>query len=135
MRRERGAAAVELVIAMPALLIVLLLMVATGRAVQTKQVLTDVAREAATIGAQGQSESQARTAAVQRAQMVASGLGLDASKLAISISSASFVRGADFVVRVSYRVSLMSAPGLGRFPVALIVSATHTEAIERYKSR
>lgn len=135
MLREDGTAAVELVLVAPALLLLLCLLVGSGRVVSTKSAVLSVAREAARAAAEAPDAGSADSIARSRAREVASGLGLDPSRLIIEADGGSFARGAPYEVYVTYRVRLSDLPAFGVLPGSITVAARHTELTERYKSR
>jgi len=134
-RREDGTAAVEMVLIAPALLLLLAVIVGSGRVVSTKSAVLSVAREAARAAAEAPDAASARQAASERAREVAEGLGLDPARLVIQQDPGDFARGAPYEVNVSYRVRLADLPAFGVLPGSFAVTATHTELTERYKSR
>jgi Flp pilus assembly protein TadG len=134
-RHERGTAAVEMVLVLPALLLLIAATVGAGRVVSTKSAVLDVAREAARAAADAPDAASAEAVASQRAREVALGLGLDVSRLEITQDPGAFGRGAAYGVRVDYRVQLSDLPTLGFLPGSVVVSARHTELIERFGSR
>jgi hypothetical protein len=134
-RCEDGTAAVEFVLVAPALVLMLAAVVGAGRVVSTKSAVLDVAREAARAAAEAPDASTAEAIGLQRAQRVATGFGLDLSRLEIEQTPGSFERGAPYTVDVTYRVELSDLPALGFLPGSFVVSAHHAELTDRYKSR
>jgi Flp pilus assembly protein TadG len=132
---ERGAAAVEMALLAPVLVLMLATVVAAGRVVETKSAVLAVAREAARAGSEAPDASEARQVASERARQVAAGLGLDPARLVISQEPGGFRRGDPYTVSVTYRVALTDLPGLGIVPGSFVLSAQHTEIVERFKSR
>ena len=134
-RPERGTAAVEMVLVLPVLLLLLAATVGAGRLVSTKSAVLDVAREAARAAAEAPDAASAEAIASQRARDVAVGLGLDTSRLEVTQDPGAFDRGGAYAVQVTYRVQLSDLPALGFLPGSVVVSARHTELIERFGSR
>lgn len=134
-RRERGSAAVEMVLVAPVLLVLLAAIVGAGRVVTTKSAVLSVAREAARAASEAPDAETAMAVAQQRAGEVATDLGLDPSRIELHQTPGSFDRGAPYGVEVDYRVELGDLPGLGFLPGSFVVSAHHTELTDRYKSR
>ena len=135
MKDERGNAAVELVLLAPVLLLLIALIVGTGRLFTTKSALESVAREAARHGSQESSASAAVEEGEKRAVEVAEGLDIDTSRLSVTFDTGDFERGSPLVVRTTYDVRLADLPGFGLLPGLFTVEAQHVEIIERYKSR
>jgi Flp pilus assembly pilin Flp len=135
LRDERGTAAVELALLAPVLVLLLAVVMAAGRVVETKSAVLSVAREAARAASEAPDASAARRAATQRAQEVAVGLGLDSGRLVLSQDPGSFGRGESYAVRVAYRLGSADLPGLGILPGSFIISGEHAELIQRFKSR
>jgi Flp pilus assembly pilin Flp len=135
LRSERGAAAVEMALLAPVLLVLVTAVVAAGRIVETKSALLSVAREAARTASEAPDAAQARSAGASTATRVAAGLGLDPSRVAVSQSPGGFGRGDPYRISVSYEVRLADLPGLGVLPGSFTLSAEHAELIQRFKSR
>jgi TadE-like protein len=135
LRSERGTAAVELALLAPVLLVLVAVVTAAGRVVETKSAVLSVAREAARAGAEAPNATAAHDAAITTAQQVAEGLGLDPARLSIVQDPHGFVRGAPYEVSVSYRTSLSDLPGLGSLPGSVTLGAEHAELIDAFRSR
>lgn len=135
LKRENGTAAIELVLVAPALILLLAVVVGSGRVVSTKSAVLDVARESARAAADASDPESAAAIANARAREVAAGLGLDASRLVIEEDPGTFDRGAPYTVTVSYRVRLGDLPAFGLLPGSFVVTARHAELTDRYGSR
>jgi Flp pilus assembly pilin Flp len=135
LRNERGTAAVELALLAPVFVVLVAVVVAAGRMVETKSAVLSVAREAARAGSEAPDAAAARDAALATAQEVAAGLGLDPARLEVSQDQGGFRRGEPYVVSVSYEVPLEDLPGLGLLPGSVVLGAEHAELIQRFKSR
>ncbi len=135
LRGERGTAAVELVLLAPVLVVLVAVVAAAGRMVETKSAILSVAREAARSGSEAPDAATAHDAALATAREVAAGLGLDPARLVVSQGPDDFRRGAPYVVNVSYQVPLADLPGLGLLPGSVVIGAEHAELIQRFKSR
>ena len=135
LRGERGTAAVELALVAPLLVVLVAVVVAGGRIVQTKSALLAVAREAARAACEATDADEASSAAASTASRAAAGLGLDPSGVALSQGSSGFDRGGPYRVSVSYEVALADLPGLGLLPGSLTLRASHVELVQRFKSR
>jgi hypothetical protein len=132
---ERGTAAVELALVAPVLVLLLAAVVAAARVVDTKSAVLAVAREAARAASEAPDSAEARQAASERARQVAAGLGLDPRRLVISQDPGGFRRGEPYTVYVRYQVRLADLPALGVLPGSFVLSAEHSELVERFKSR
>lgn len=134
-RREEGTAALELMLIAPALILLLAVVVGSGRVVSTKSAVLDVARESARAAADAPDPESAAAIANARAREVAAGLGLDVSRLVIEEDPGTFDRGTPYTVTVSYRVRLGDLPAFGLLPGSFVVTARHVELTDRYRSR
>jgi Flp pilus assembly protein TadG len=132
---ERGTAAVELALLAPVLVVLVAVVTAAGRMVETKSAVLSVAREAARAAAEAPNAAAANDAAIAMAQRVAEGLGLDPARLSIVQDPHGFARGAPYEVKVSYQVSMADLPGLGLLPGSVTLGAEHAELIDTYRSR
>lgn len=135
LRNERGTAAVELALLAPVLVVLLAVVTAAGRMVETKSAVLQVARDASRAASEAPNPTAAHDAAIATALQVAEGLGLDPARLSIVQDPHGFVRGAPYVVSVSYDASLADLPGLGLLPGSVTLGATHAELIDAYRSR
>jgi Flp pilus assembly pilin Flp len=135
LRSERGTAAVELALLAPVLVVLVAVVTAAGRMVETKSAVLSVAREAARAAAEAPNAAAAHDAAIATAQQVAEGLGLDPARLSIVEDPHGFARGAPYEVSVSYQVSMADLPGLGLLPGSVTLDAAHAELIDTNRSR
>jgi Flp pilus assembly protein TadG len=135
LRSERGTAALELALLAPVLVLLVAIVVAAGRMVETKAAILSVAREAARAASEAPNAEAAHDAALATAEEVAAGLGLDPARLSIAQDPGGFGRGEPYRVSVSYRVQLADLPGLGLLPGSIELGAEHAELIQTYKSR
>jgi len=135
LRSERGTAAVELALLAPVLVVLVAVVAAAGRMVETKSAILSVAREAARAASEASNAAAAHDAALATAEEVAAGLGLDPARLSVSQDPGGFGRGEPYEVTVSYQVPLGDLPGLGLLPGSFVLGAEHAELIQTYKSR
>lgn len=135
LRGDQGSAAVELVMIAPALLLLIAVIVGSGRIVSTKSAVESVAREAARSASDASDSISARERGEGSASEAAEGLGLDPLRLQVATDAGDFNRGDPLTVRVTYEVRLADLPGFGLLPGSFAVSARHTEIVERHKSR
>ncbi len=134
-RNERGTAAVELALLAPVFVVLISVVVAAGRLVETKSALLSVAREAARTASEAPNAAAAQNAVLATANDVAARLGLDSARLTVTQDPGAFGRGDPYEVGVSYTVRLADLPGLGLLPGSFVLSAEHTELVERFKSQ
>lgn len=135
MRNERGAAALELAIAAPVLLLLLAVMLAGGRVISVRASLSSIARESARAASQEPDSSSAAAVAREVAIREAELSALEPDRLAIDYEGGDFARGARLAVTVSYEVRLADLPGFRLIPPSLTLTARQVETVERYKSR
>ncbi len=133
--RDEGSAALELVLIAPLLLVLLALVMASGRLVSAKTAVEAVAREAARAAAGAADTEAADSIARQRSREVASDFGLELSRLQVDTEVGSFTRRTPLTVSASYAVRLSDLPALGLIPGSLELSSRHVEYAERFKSR
>lgn len=134
-RRDEGNASIELVLMAPVLLVILALIVASGRLLSTKSAVEAVTREAARAASQADDAESAKDIAKQRAEDISAELRLDSSRLHLDTKLGAFGRGAPLTVEADYLLPLADLPGFGLLPGSIQVSGRHTELIERFKSR
>lgn len=135
LRDEKGNAALELVVVAPALLLLIALIVGSGRMFTTKSALESIAREAARSASQASSAAAAMAEAEARAIETAGGMGIDPARLTVRTDAGNFDRGSPLTVSVTYEIALADLPGFGLIPPTVTVEAKHVEIVERYKSR
>jgi Flp pilus assembly protein TadG len=135
LRSERGTAAVELALLAPVLVLLVAIVVAAGRMVETKSAVLSVARESARAASEAPNAEAAHDAALATAEDVAIGLGLDPARMSVTQDPGGFGRGEPYQVSVSYEVPLSDLPGLGALPGSVVLGAEHAELIQTYKSR
>jgi Flp pilus assembly protein TadG len=134
-RDQRGTAAVEAVLIVPVLLVLLALLMAGGEITSDEAALQAVAREAGRIAVTAADPAAAISLGRARADEVATGYGLDPSRLAVTISPGSFARGSDILVTATYSADLSALPSLGLIPRTARLTAHHVEPIDLYISR
>lgn len=132
---ERGTAAVELALLAPVFVVLLAVVVAAGRMVETKSAILSVAREAARAASEAPDAVAARNVALATAREVAAGLGLDPARIAVDQDPGGFGRGDPYRVKVSYEVRLRDLPALGLLPGTFVLEAEHVELVDRFKSQ
>lgn len=132
---EKGSASIELVLIAPSLLLLLAVMLAGARMVESKSAVASVARETARAAAAEPNIEAAMEQGQAAGRLEASSLGLDVARLSIVQEPGAFERGAHYEVTASYRVRLSDLPGFGLLPGSFTVTSEQVETVERYKSR
>jgi len=130
---ESGQALVEAALAIPVLLVLVFGVVAVGRVTEAKIAVQAAARESSRTLSVAPSEEQGIADALTAGENVATGYGLDGSRLTIEVDSGSFSRGGTVTSEVRYMVSLSDLPLLSFIDVD--VGASHSERIDFYRSR
>lgn len=132
-RWERGTALVELALVLPVLLFMIFGILAAGRVVQAKIAVQAAAREASRTLATAPSEAQGLADSVVTGRSVAEGYGLSPERLTVEANANGFQRDGTASAVVTYSVSLAGLPLLDS--AGIVVSSTHTERIDLYRSR
>lgn len=135
-RDERGSVALEVVIVVPALMMLLALLIAGGRVWMARSELTDIANDAARAASLAGNAGQARSYAnkvVDRSNPTAPCQGvavhIDPSDFARPVGTAASVR-----TRLTCRVQL-SDLGLPGAPGSITVEGRGTSALDTYRER
>ncbi len=132
-----GQALVEMAMAIPLLLLVILGTVLFGRVSGARAAVTAAAREAARVDAEASARDRGLSLARERAVDVITGYGLSASHFTITIDDGGFARGGTVTVRASYTVPILDLPRaekVVRGP-SVTVQAVDRERIEMYRAR
>lgn len=132
MRHEHGSAVVELAVVTPAILLLLMLVVAAGRLVLARQdvygAAADAARAASVRGHPGNAEADAR-ATVRRSL---ADRGVTCRNLGVGVDAGALAPGGTVSVAVTCTVAL-SDLGLLGLPGSRAVSARAYEVVDRYR--
>jgi len=134
-QRQRGAAAVELLLVAVGLLAFLAGIMAFGRLTDARTAVSGVAREAARAAADARTPTQATRLGAERARTVAAGYGLDPDRLQVTVDPHGFARGGTLAVTVRYPVRLDDLPSLRLLPGTVTLTARQVEPVDPYKSR
>jgi Flp pilus assembly protein TadG len=134
-RDERGAAAIEMVLVAPALLLLVAVILGSGRFFSALSALDAVAREAGRSAVEAPDARGAVTLGRQAAMSAASAYGLAPGDLSVEVDPGSFARGGQVRVVATYRVRLAELPLIGAGIPAVTLRAVHLEPIDPYKSR
>lgn len=138
MDRDRGSAAVEVVLLAPVLLAMIALVIFGGRVALARQALSAAAFDAARAASLERTAAAARTAARQAADVVLDVHSLQCSGDDLRLDLTGFGRsvGEGAEVRVDLRCAVavgdLSLPGL---PGQITVAAQATSPIDRYRER
>lgn len=130
---QRGGAAVELVLATPVIIVLLLFVVFLGRITTTKAELQDAAHSAARAASLARTPASAVTAAQQMADAALGSHHLTCSPLAVAVDTATFRPGGDVVVTVTCTVDLGDLGAL-HVPSSQTFSTSFTEPIDRFEN-
>ena len=129
---DEGAAAVELAILAPVLVVLLLLVVGVGRLVLAHQEVDAAAADAARAASIATSASAAQLAASEAAQADLAGHGITCSSFSSSVDTSDFKAGGAVRVTLSCRASL-SGLALLALPGSQTLSSESTAPIDLYK--
>ena len=130
---EQGAAAVELAILAPVLVVLLLFVVATGRVVLAHQEVGAAAADAARAASLATSVPGAQLAATQAAQADLAGHGVTCARFTTSVDTSNFTRGGAVRVTLSCTASL-SGLALLALPGSTTLSANATAPIDLHRN-
>jgi nuclease-like protein/TadE-like protein len=132
--RQSAQALVELAVALPLVLALLLGTIAVSRVVQARTAVIAVAHEVARAAALASGPDDAVTRMRQRADLVAPGLGLDARALVLGWDLSRFAADpGEVLASVEYPVDLADLPLIGGLP-AVVVRADHVEWVDPFRS-
>ena len=129
---DEGAAAVELAILAPVLVVLLLFVVAAGRLVLAHQEVEAAAADAARAASIAASASGAQAAATQVAESDLAGHGITCATLSASVDTTDFNPGGAVRVTLTCSASL-SGLALLSLPGSQTLSSQSTAPIDRYR--
>jgi Flp pilus assembly protein TadG len=129
---QRGSASLELVLVTPALVLLLLLVVAGGRIEQARGQIDGTAREAARAASIARTSTEARTAATQLASRRLADQHLTCGSLTVVTDITEFHAGGSVTSTVRCTVDLSDLIGLG-VPGSRVLTASATEPIDVYR--
>lgn len=135
---DRGALSLEAMILLPALLLVLLLVIALGRISSSDNAVDAAARNAARAASLERSAGAARSAGQNVAHQVLSRQGLQCTATSVSISTDGFTAPIGepattaATVRCTVRLSDIGLPGL---PGSKTLTSTFTSPLDSYRQR
>ncbi len=137
-RDERGSASIEAVIAVPAFVLFVGLIIFGGRTATTHQSVESAAAESARAASIERTASSARSAARGAATTSLSNQGVHCVDIDVSVDASQFTRtvGEAAVVSVTVRCRLdlsdLSVPGV---PGSRVIEATMTSPIDTWRER
>jgi Flp pilus assembly protein TadG len=129
---QRGSTSLELVLVTPALVLLLLLVVAGGRIEQARGQIDGTAREAARAASIARTTTGARTAATELASRRLADQGLTCGSLTVVTDTTDFHAGGSVTSTVRCSVDLSDLIGLG-VPGSRVLTASATEPIDVYR--
>jgi Flp pilus assembly protein TadG len=131
-RDESGNAVLELVIGVPAILLLLMVLVGGARIANAHQVVDDAAGDAARAASTSRTIAAANIAAQQAANASMSGRGLSCAQSSVSLDTAGWRPGGVVGVTLSCTARLddLGVPILGG---ARVVTATGASTIDTYR--
>jgi Flp pilus assembly protein TadG len=137
-RDERGSAAIEAVIGVPAFLLFVGLIIFAGRTATTHQSVETAAADAARSASLERTSASARTQAISAATTSLSNQGIHCLDIDVTIDASQFSRtvgeAATVSVTVQCRLDLsdLSIPGV---PGSRLIRATSTSPIDTWRER
>ena len=138
MGRERGSATLELVIVIPAMLLMIAAIIMAGRLAMAQQAMQTVANDAARAASLARTSSEARREADTVFTYALAMNGLSCTSTTVEVDTAGFSRpvgaAATVTADVSCRVPLgdLSLPGV---PGTIVIQATGISPIDTYRER
>ena len=138
MGRERGSATLELVIVIPAMLLMIAAIIMAGRLAMAQQAMQAVANDAARAASLARTSSEARREADNVFTYALAMNGLSCTSSTVEVDTAGFSRpvgaAATVTADVSCRVPLgdLSLPGV---PGTIVIQATGISPIDTYRER
>ena len=132
-RRERGSAAVELVLVAPLLILVMMMIVACARITTARLHLTQAAPAAARAATLARSATAARDRAAAAAQQALVGAGMACTNVTTQVDGGGWRPGSTVSARVTCTVSLAQLSPL-HLAVHRNISATATSVIDRWRA-
>jgi Flp pilus assembly protein TadG len=137
-RDERGSAAIEAVIGVPAFLLFVGLIIFGGRTATTHQSVETAAADAARSASLERTSALARTQAISAATTSLSNQGIHCLEIDVTVDSSQFSRAVGEAATVSVTVqcrldlSDLSIPGV---PGSRLIRATSTSPIDTWRER
>lgn len=130
---EAGSAVVELTLMVPAILLILMLVVAAGRIVQARNDVAAAAGDAARAASVRQHLAEATRAAQATARRSLADRGVSCAHATVNVAGSDLSPGSAIAVDVSCSVNLADLGLLG-VPGSRTVSARGIEIVDQYRS-
>jgi Flp pilus assembly protein TadG len=132
-RDEHGAAAIELVLMAPVLLMVLLLVVGLGRMADARQQIESVAADSARAASLERNTAQSAAAARAAAERSLGDAGLSCAGLDVNVDISDYQPGGQVQVTVSCTAQLRDV-ALSGLPGSKVFTASSTVPIETFRA-
>ena len=132
-RDERGAAAIELVLMAPVLLVVLLLVVGLGRMADARQQIESVAADSARAASLERNTALSADAAMEAAQRSLGDAGLSCTGLDVNVDISDYQPGGQVHVTVSCTAQLRDV-ALSGLPGSKVFTASSTVPVETFRA-
>lgn len=132
MRDQRGAAALELVLVTPALVLLLLLVVSVGRLAQARADVDAAARDAARAASIARGPDSARDDGLAAATARLREGGVTCRSLGLEVDARQFSPGGSVTANVTCSVDLGDLTSL-RLPASRTISARFSEPVDTYR--
>lgn len=131
--RERGSAALELVLLTPVLLLVLMLVVGIGRLVDAHERVADAAYQAARAATLALTAPAAQQAATSAATSALSGAGVTCAEMNVTADIGALAPGSTVTVSVTCSISWAGITGIS-FGGHQSVTAQATSVVDEFRS-
>lgn len=131
---EQGAAALELVLVAPVILVMLLMVIGLGRMANARQEVTAVAADAARAASLERNTSMSAAAAKDAAARSLADGGISCTGLDVDVDVSAYRPGGQVTVRVAC-TTLLSDVAMSGLPGKRVFTASSTVPIETYRSR
>lgn len=131
-RREHGSVSVELVLITPLLLVLVLVVVSTGRLVHVRLQLESAASQAARAASLARDQTRAIQAAADTARVTLNELAISCASLDVATDVSDHRPGGQVTVRLACAVGQDHFAGLA-VPVQRTITAEATSAVDRWR--
>lgn len=131
--RERGSAALELVLLTPVLLLVLMLVVGIGRLVDARERVSDAAYQAARAATLALTAPAAQQAATSAAATALAGAGVTCAAMNVTADVGDLAPGSTVIISVTCTVSWAGITGIS-FGAHQSITASATSIVDEFRS-